>query len=103
MSESNCSPAVLSNPTTNRITPEMIDHHIEYAKKISYHVFPDTTMTVVCVTLPNGFNVVGTAACIDPANFSEDTGRHIALDDVRHQLWQLLAFGLMDHNYTNNL
>ena len=39
-----------------RLTPELIDAAIVNE---SYHVFNDSCMTVCCLTLKNGFSVVG--------------------------------------------
>ncbi len=58
--------------TAPRITPAIIDDCIENER---YHVFPGTTLTVCCLTLVNGFQVVGESACASPENFNETLGR----------------------------
>lgn len=50
--------------------------------------------TVVRVTLPTGFELVETSACIDPANYSEEMGAGVCLDKIKGRLWELLGFTL---------
>jgi hypothetical protein len=61
-------------------------------KSAAYHQFPGTTLTVCCLTLQDGFNVVGQSACIDPAAFDEAFGRKIAHDDAVNKVWQLEGY-----------
>lgn len=57
-----------------------------------YHVFPSTTTTVCCLTLRDGFTVIGQSACIDPAMFDAALGRRIAYDDAIDKVWQLEGY-----------
>ena len=66
--------------TAPRITPERID---EVIKKEDYHVFEGTTLTVCCLTLANGFTVVGESACASPENFDIVLGRQAAFKNAR--------------------
>lgn len=77
-----------------RITPEDIDYAIESARQVHCHRVPDTTTTIVAVTLGNGFTVIGKSAAVSPENFDEEVGVQVAMDDVRDQLWELLGFRL---------
>ncbi len=52
--------------TAPRITPDRID---EVVTRMDSHVFPDSQLTVVCLTLENGFTVTGESACASPENF----------------------------------
>lgn len=62
--------------------------------KADFHVFPDTTVTACCLTLKNGYNVVGTSACVDPANFDEVLGRVLARKDAAQKIWALEGYAL---------
>jgi len=75
--------------TAPRLTPQLIDAAIVAGQ---YHVFPGTTVTVCCLTLRNGFTVIGESACADPANFDEELGRKIAHDNARNKIWQLEGY-----------
>lgn len=72
-----------------RLTPEHINGRIA---KVDYYVFPGTTMTVCCLTLKNGFRVIGQSAAASPANFDEEIGRTIALRNARDNIWQLEGY-----------
>ncbi|HEJ1456434.1 TPA: hypothetical protein SLU67_002699 [Pseudomonas aeruginosa] len=72
-----------------RLTPDLIDAAIVNA---AYHIFPGTTVTVCCLTLRNGFTVIGESACASPANFDEELGRKIARDNARNKIWQLEGY-----------
>lgn len=54
-----------------------------------FYIFPGTTMTVCCLTLKNGYNVVGTSAAASPENFDKSIGERIARDNARNQIWAL--------------
>lgn len=44
--------------------------------------------TVIClITLENGFEIVGTASCIDVNNFEYDTGKELSYRDAENKIW----------------
>lgn len=75
--------------TAPRVTPDHIEAVIEDEK---YHVFPDTTTTVCCLKLANGFTVIGESACASPENFDEALGRRIARDNAKQKIWALEGY-----------
>lgn len=74
--------------TGPRLSSEAIDKQIH---SVEYHVFANKT-TICCMKLRNGFHVVGTAACVDPANFREQVGRDVSWTNARAQIWQLEGY-----------
>jgi hypothetical protein len=72
-----------------RLTPALIDQQIVSE---TYHVFPNTTMTVCLLTLRNGYHVTGESAAASPANFDEEIGRKIARDNARNKIWALEGY-----------
>lgn len=76
-------------PTT--ITPERIEQVIVGE---DYYVYPNTTLTVCCLTLENGYNVTGESACVDPANFDKEKGREIARKNAKQKIWALEGYAL---------
>lgn len=72
-----------------RITPQHIDDQIVAG---DYHVFPGTTVTVCCLTLRNGYTVIGESACASPENFDAELGRKIAHDNARNKIWALEGY-----------
>jgi len=75
--------------TARRITPERVDAVIVNE---DYHVFPNSQLTVCCLTLVNGFTVTGESACASPENFDVELGRQIARDDARDKIWALEGY-----------
>lgn len=76
-----------------RLKPEDIDAAILTEQ---FHVFEGTTMTVCCLTLKNGYNVVGESAAASPENFDEEIGKRIAKENARNKIWQLEGYLLKD-------
>jgi len=76
-----------------RISPADLD-----AKIVSeqYHVFAGTTLTACCLTLANGFTVLGQSAAASPANFDAEIGRKIARADAREKIWMLEGYLLRE-------
>lgn len=72
-----------------RLTPEHIDATI---KSEAFYIFPGTTMTVCCLTLQNGFQVIGQSAAASPANFDEEIGRKISRANARQEIWALEGY-----------
>jgi len=83
--------------TANRLTPDDISDLIESSQ---YHVFKGTTTTVCCLTLSNGFTVIGESACVDPDNFDKGIGEEIAYNEARQKIWSLEGYLL---NFKNNM
>lgn len=76
-----------------RIKPEDIDAAI---KSEDYHVFHNSMLTVCCLTLQNGFNVIGTSACVSPENFNKKLGEEISRRNAREQIWALEGYLLKE-------
>jgi hypothetical protein len=76
-----------------RLTPDDIDRVIV---KTEYHVFAPTT-TVCCITLINGYTVIGESACVSPVNFDEGIGREIAYKKARDKIWALEGYLLAQY------
>jgi hypothetical protein len=51
---------------------------------------------VISYRLKNGFTILGRSACVDPANFDIEIGRHYARKDAEKQLWQLEGYLLQN-------
>lgn len=50
--------------------------------------------TICCLTLKNGFEVIGESACVDPANFNEELGRKYSHERAFNKLWELEGYRL---------
>lgn len=76
-----------------RLNPAHIDATILAEQ---FHVFPGTSMTVCCLTLQNGFQVIGESAAASPENFDAAIGQKIARENARNKIWALEGYLLRD-------
>lgn len=81
------------------MTKARIDFLVDGAQR-QFHVFPGTTLTVCCLTLPNGFCVTGESAAASPENFDREIGERIALENAKHKVWALEGYLLKQSLYS---
>ena len=72
-----------------RLTQADIEKLVYHA---GYYVFPGTTTTVCCLTLLDGFNSVGSSACLDEGSFDPEIGRKVAYDNALSKVWDLEGY-----------
>ena len=65
-----------------------------------YQRMGDSTVTVCCAFLPNGFQVgTGESACVDPASYDKEKGEKLAKERAEvnaiNKLWELEGYLLM--------
>jgi len=65
-------------------------YEIVNASDASKTVMQEKT-TVVCVKLPNGYEVIGTSAPVDPEQFDPQVGEELAVSEVVDKVEDLLA------------
>jgi hypothetical protein len=68
-------------------------------KSSTYTRLPDSTTTVCQITLENGYTLIGTSACVDPANFNQALGEKYAYEKAFNQLWDLEGYLLKQRRY----
>lgn len=61
-------------------------------KSVEYHHFRGTTQTACCLTLTNGYSVVGLSSSAKPDEFDIDLGQKYARDDADSKVAEKLAF-----------
>jgi hypothetical protein len=76
-----------------RLSPADIDAAIVHE---DYHVFPNTPLTVCCLTLKNGFTVTGESAAVSVENFNAEIGCKIARQRARDKVWMLEGYLLRE-------
>jgi len=72
-----------------RLTPDLINSKI---KTSDYYVFPNSCLTVCCLTLANGFTVTGESACVSSENFDEEIGCKVSFEQARDKIWMLEGY-----------
>lgn len=55
--------------------------------------------TCVRAVLVNGFEIVESSACVDPANYDEEMGKAICIGKIKEKVWFLLGFLLQTAIY----
>ena len=80
----------------NKITQEHIDAIIVSK---AFIVLPDGVTTICQLILKNGFSVLGSSACVDPANFNLQMGRDIAFKNAQDKVWQLEGYLLKEEMF----
>lgn len=65
-------------------------------KKTAYTVLPDTTTTVCQLFMENGFVILGTSGCVDPAKFNKALGEKYAYEKAVDKAWELEGYLLAE-------
>lgn len=82
--------------TAPRLTPADIDATI---REEAYYVFAGSQLTVCCLTLRNGFTVVGESACASPENFNAEIGQRVARENAKQKIWAAEGYLLKERLY----
>ena len=76
----------------NTVTQKQIDDLFLRSEKEVFTSF-DKCFVMVC-RLPNGFVLVESSACVDPANYNPDIGQQICEERIKNRLWELEGYRL---------
>lgn len=57
-------------------------------------------LTLAVVTAENGFTFVGESACAWPANYDQDIGNRLALDNAKNKMWSVMSYHLKQQLHT---
>lgn len=74
----------------NTVTEERVNRMIS---KTEYQIVGKKT-TICCLTLNNGFEVIGTSACVDPKNFDVELGEKFAREAAFSKVEELEGYRL---------
>lgn len=78
-----------------RLTPDLVESKIV---KEEYHLLTDR-LTICVLTLENGFEITGEAACTSPSNYNKEIGDKIARDNAKDKIWLLEGYLLKEKLY----
>lgn len=74
----------------HKIPESAIDEIIESSPVHVYDEFG--CCTVVTMQLPNGYVLVESSGCIDPAEYDRDLGVHHCVEALKRKIWQLEGY-----------
>ena len=81
-----------ATPKPNTVTKDQLDDLIARSEVTSKKMGRKTT--VVCLILPNGFEVVESSGCVDPDNYSHEQGVEVCMKRIVDKLWLLEGYAL---------
>lgn len=76
----------------NKVTQEQIDEIFNNGTKVENTILDKTT--VVVFKAPNGFTIVESSSCVDPANYDFELGKEICYKRIKDKLWELEGYVL---------
>lgn len=87
--------------TKNTVTQSVIDELMESCDIAVTTAFDKCT--IVACKLPNGFVLVESSSCVDPANYDEDMGVDICMKNIEKKLWELEGYLLQNQLYMDGI
>lgn len=87
--------------TKNTVTKSVIDELMESCDIAVTTAFDKCT--IVACKLPNGFVIVESSSCVDPANYDEDMGVDICMKNIEKKLWELEGYLLQNKLYMDGI
>ncbi|MDN6397681.1 MAG: hypothetical protein L0J75_01440 [Alkalibacterium sp.] len=76
--------------TLNKINNILGNSEIEVFHKVF------NKQCIAVAKLPNGFVLSGESAVVDPRKYDRQIGQEMAIDDIKHKLWELEGYLLQD-------
>ena len=84
--------------TNIKVTPEEVAENMKDVLVRTVEEF-GKPCTYVTVRMKNGFTLRESTTCVDPANYSEETGKKICLKHIEDKVWFLLGYALQEKAY----
>ncbi len=78
----------------DKLNKEYLDSLIEKTEYVH-----QCLLTICTITLKNGFQLVGTSACVSADNFNAEIGENIAYKNAFEKLWELEGYLLKQRIY----
>ena len=87
--------------TKNTVTQAIVDELMESCDIAVTTAFDKCT--IVACKLPNGFVIVESSSCVDPANYDEDMGVDICMKNIERKVWELEGYLLQNKLYMDGV
>lgn len=78
----------------NKLTTEYLNSLVDNVEYVHQGL-----LTICTITLKNGFQLVGTSACVSKDNYNVQIGRNIAYENAFAKLWELEGYALKQRIY----
>ena len=78
----------------NKLTTEYLNSLVDNVEYVH-----QGWLTICTITLKNGFQLVGTSACVSKDNYNVQIGRNIAYENAFAKLWELEGYALKQRIY----
>lgn len=78
----------------NKVTQLQIEALMAATDFHEYH--HNNKVTIVVATLPNGFTITESSACVDPANYDGKIGAEICKKRIENKVWELEGYLLQE-------
>ncbi len=75
----------------NTVTPEDVAEQMKNYQTQTINLC-GKPVTVVALSMSNGFVLVETATCVDPANYLQAIGEKVCLKKIEDKVWMLLGY-----------
>lgn len=85
----------------NTVTQAVVDELMESCDIAVATAFDKCT--IVACKLPNGFVIVESSSCVDPANYDEDMGVDICMKNIEKKLRELEGYLLQNKLYMDGV
>ena len=95
MNDAQLEAAIAAKPG-DKVTKESIEARID---NVMSAVLPNSTVTIVNITMKNGFSIRGESACVDARNFDLQIGEEIAYRDAFRKIWELEGYLLAEQRH----
>ena len=84
-----------------KVTKERIEHLLNSGDAEVRTVFKKCT--VVTLRLENGFTLVESSGCVDPANYDQELGKKLCYEHLENRLWELEGYALQKEIHERKL
>jgi hypothetical protein len=86
-----------SQMSRNTVTQKHVDSIMQNTEFDVKTIFGK--VTVVTAKLPNGFTLVESSGCVDPANYNQSLGAEICKKRIEDQIWAFEGYVLQQDLY----
>jgi hypothetical protein len=92
----------VNHPETPPRTAVTMNDILAKVVKTTYTILPDAKTTVCLLHMANGYTIMGTSSCVDPAKFNQALGEKYAYEDAINKAWPLEGYLLAEEIFNRS-